>query len=218
MSNFDYNPLVMAVVDGEGDDALSFVEDALNQGIPAYEIIDMGLIKGMKIVSDKYDAKEFFVPDLAAAAEAMTQALERLKPLLQVQKEMSKGTIVIGVIKECSQEIGKNIVTAMLSGAGFSVHDLGINVSPRTFVDKAKEFGADIIAMGSPMLQTVKYFAETEQLLRQEGLREKVKVLVGGAATNRSTPEITGVDSWAENGREAITAAEGLMEQLKGRE
>jgi len=218
MSTFDFEPLMMAVVDGEGDDALDFVEDALNQGISAYEIIDTGLIKGMQIVSDKYDAKEFFVPDLAAAAEAMTQALERLKPLLQVQKDMSKGTIVIGVIQECSQEIGKNIVTAMLSGAGFSVHDLGINVSPRTFVDKAKELGADIIAMGSPMLQTVKYFTETEKLLREEGLREKVKVLVGGAATNSSTPETTGVDAWAADGREAITVAEGLMEQLKGRE
>ncbi|MFZ5646049.1 MAG: corrinoid protein [Bacillota bacterium] len=215
MGNFDFEPLIQAIVDGESDDAVELVEDALKQGVSTYKIIDMGLIKGMKIVSDKYDRKQYFVPDLAASAEAMTQALENLKPHLEVQKEKSKGTVVIGVVQECSQEIGKNIVAAMLSGAGFKVYDLGINVSPRKFVDKAKEVTADIIGMGSPMLQTVKYFAETEQLLRQEGLREKVKVLVGGAATNRFTPEKTGTDAWAEDGREAVKVAENLMEQLK---
>jgi len=215
MGNFNFEPIVLAVVDGDGDDALSFIEDALNQGVSACEIIETGLIPGMKIVSEKYDCKEYFVPDLAAAAEAMTQALDRLKPLLQVQEEMCNGIIVIGVIQECSQEIGKNLVTAMLSGAGFSVHDLGINVSPRMFVDKAKEVEADIIAMGSPMLQTVKYFAETEKLLRQEGMREKVKVMVGGSGTNSSTPEKTGVDAWAENGHDAIRVAKSLMEQLR---
>lgn len=215
MDNFDFEPMVQAVVDGEGDDLVGIVEDALEKGISAYKIIDLGLIKGMKIVSDKYDRKQYFVPDLAASAEAMTQALECLKPYLEVNKEKSKGTVIIGVVQECSQEIGKNIVAAMLSGAGFMVYDLGINVSPQKFVDKAIELKADIIGMGSPMLQTIKYFSETEQLLRQKGLRDKVKVLVGGASTNKLTPEKTGADAWAEDGREAIVVAERLMSQLK---
>ncbi|GBF33666.1 5-methyltetrahydrofolate--homocysteine methyltransferase [Desulfocucumis palustris] len=216
MENYDFEKLIQAVVDGESEDALELVEDALKRGVSAYEIIDMGLVEGMKIVSDRYDRKQYFVPDLAASAEAMTDALEQLKPLLEVQKEKSKGTVVIGVVQECSQEIGKNIVAAMLSGAGFKVYDLGINVTPRQFVDKAREVMADIVGMGSPMLQTVKYFAETEQLLKQEGLREKIKLLVGGAATNRSTPEKTGTDAWAVDGNEAVKVAESLMEQLRG--
>jgi len=215
MNDFDFEPMIQAIVDGESDDAVVMVQEALNKSIPAYRIIELGLIKGMSIVSDKYDRKQYFVPDLAASAEAMSQALDKLKPYLEVHKEKVKGTVVVGVVKECSQEIGKNIVSAMLSGSGFKVFDLGISVSPRQFVDKAREVGADIVGMGSPMLQTIKYFSETEKLLRQEGLRDRVKVLVGGAATNPSTPEKTGADAWAADGREAIAAAEKLMSQLE---
>ncbi len=211
MSNYDFKNIIQSVVDGESEDAVELVEEALKQGVSPYQIIDLGLVEGMKIVSDKYDRKQYFVPDLAASAEAMSEALELIKPLMEVEKEKSKGTIVIGVVQECSQEIGKNIVAAMLSGAGFKVYDLGINVSPRQFVDKAKEVDADIIGMGSPMLQTVKYFTQTEQLLRQEGLRDRIKLLVGGAATNESTPKATGTDAWAADGNEAVKVSQELL-------
>lgn len=208
---FEYKPLVKAIVDGEGEDAVELVEQAIKEGISAHEIIDKGLVEGMKIVSDKYDKKQYFVPDLAASAAAMTDALEVLKPHLEVQADKSKGVIVIGVIKECSQEIGKNIVAAMLAGGGFRVHDLGINVSPAQFVEKAKECHADIIAMGSPMLQTIKYFAETVELLKSEGMRDKVKVLVGGAATNEETASKVGADGWGRTAAEAVSIAEKMV-------
>lgn len=208
---FDFQPLIQAVVDGEGEDAVSLVEQALMEGFTPNQIIDSGLVEGMKIVSDKYDRKQYFVPDLAASAEAMSDALKTLMPFLLTQADKSKGVIVIGVVKECSQEIGKNIVSATLSAAGFMVHDLGINVAPRQFVDKAKETNANIIAMGSPMLQTLKYFGETVELLKSEGMRDRVKVLVGGAATNEKTPEAFGADAWGRNHAEAVTAAEKLM-------
>ena len=210
-NNYDFSPLIKAIVDGEGEDAVALVEQALSQSKAATEIIERGLVEGMRIVSDKYDKKEYFVPDLAASAEAMTDALDKLKPYLEVQKEKTKGVIVLGVVKECSQEIGKNIVAAMLSGAGFKVYDLGINVSPQQFVQKAKEVGADIIAMGSPMLQTMRYFEETVKLLKEEGLRNRIKVLVGGGATNAATPGGTGADAWAPDAKEAIKVAESLV-------
>ncbi len=213
--DFSFEPLIQAIVDGKSDDAIELVEAALKNDVSAYEILDLGLIKGMKIVSDKYDRKEYFVSDLASSAEAVTESLEKLKPHLEAADGSSKGVIVIGVVKECSQEIGKNIVAAMLSGGGFRVYDLGINVSPYKFVDNAKEVGANIIAMGSPMLQTIKYFGETEQLLREEGLRDRVKVLVGGASTKASTPERVGADAWAADGRAAVEAALKLMKRLK---
>lgn len=211
---YDFERLVRAIVDGESEDAVELVEQALKTGATVHQIIEQGLVEGMRIVSDKYDHKQYFVPDLAASAEAMTDALERLRPLLEVQQEKNKGVVVIGVVKECSQEIGKNIVAAMLSGGGFRVHDLGINVSPQEFVEKAQELHADIVAMGSPMLQTVRYFAETVELLKAKGLRDRIKVLVGGAATNPSTPQSVGADAWGRNAREAVGVAEGLIAQL----
>lgn len=212
----DFRELIRAIVDGEGDDAVDLVDLALRDGISPGQIIDLGLVEGMKIVSDKYDRKEYFVPDLAASAEAMSDALKTLMPHLLSQTDTNKGTIVIGVVKECSQEIGKNIVAATLSAAGFMVHDIGINVSPREFVEKAKETNANIVAMGSPMLQTVKYFAETVDLLKREGLRDKIKVLVGGAATNRETPAAVGADAWGRNHGEAVQAAEELVGFVRG--
>lgn len=207
----DFQQLMQAIIDGEGDDAVGLVDLLLQGGVAPDKIIDLGLIEGMKIVSDKYERKEYFVPDLAASAEAMSDALKTLMPHLQRLTETNKGTIVIGVVKECSQEIGKNIVAATLSAAGFMVHDLGINVSPEEFVQKAKETTADIVAMGSPMLQTIKYFTETVDLLKREGLRDKIKVLVGGAATNRKTPEAVGADAWSANHGDAVKAAEELV-------
>lgn len=213
--NYDFEKMIIAIVDGESEDAVALVKEALDAGVEAYEIIDSGLVKGMNIVSDKYDRKQYFVPDLAASAEAMTEALEQLKPYLDVAKEKTKGIVVLGVVKECSQEIGKNIVSAMLSGGGFRVYDLGINVSPEQFVEKAKEVKADIIAMGSPMLQTMKYFGETANLLKTEGMRKQVKVLIGGAATSASSVEKFGADAWAKDAAESIKVAEELISQLK---
>ena len=183
MCDFDFQP----IVDGEGDDAAELVQEALDAGIPAADIIDKALVVGMQIVSDKYDQKEYFVPDLAASADAMTEALDILKPLLEQKDGEDKGTIVIGVVKECSQEIGKNIVAAMLSGAGYKVYDLGTNVSPDTFISKVKEVNADILAMSNPMLQTTKYMKETAEKLEAEGLRGKVKITIGGASRGRSS-------------------------------
>ncbi len=212
----DFRELIRAIVDGEGDDAVALVDLALKDGISPDQIIDLGLVEGMKIVSEKYERKEYFVPDLAASAEAMSDALKTLMPHLLRQTGPTKGTIVIGVVKECSQEIGKNIVAATLSAAGFMVHDVGINVSPQEFVDRAKETNADIVAMGSPMLQTMKYFTQTVDLLKREGLRDKIKVLVGGAATNPGTPEVVGADAWGRNHGEAVKAAEELVGFVRG--
>lgn len=215
MENYDFQEIIDVIVDGESDDAVELVEKALDAGVPATDIIERGLVVGMGIVSRKYDEKEYFVPDLAASADAMSEALEILKPLLDQSAEKDKGTIVIGVIKECSQEIGKNIVSAMLSGAGFKVYDLGTNVAPETFVAKAKEVNADIIAMSNPMLQTTKYLKDTADLLVKEGLRDKIKITVGGASTNPGTKDQVCADAWFKDGNGCIKECERLMAELR---
>ena len=214
MSEYDFKPIIGAVVDGEGDDVVELVQAALDAGISAPDIIDQGLVPGMQIVSDKYDQKEYFVPDLAASADAMTEALELLKPLLDQSEAEDKGIIVIGVVKECSQEIGKNIVAAMLSGAGYKVYDLGTNVSPDTFIAKVKEVHADILAMSNPMLQTTKYLKETAEKLEAEGLRDKVKITIGGASTTAATKDQVLADAWSKDGNECIQVCNRLMAEL----
>lgn len=215
MSEYNFKPIIGAVVDGEGDDVVELVQAALDAGISAPDIIDQGLVPGMQIVSDKYDQKEYFVPDLAASADAMTEALELLKPLLDQSEAEDKGIIVIGVVKECSQEIGKNIVAAMLSGAGYKVYDLGTNVSPDTFIAKVKEVHADILAMSNPMLQTTKYLKETAEKLEAEGLRDKVKITIGGASTTAATKDQVLADAWSKDGNECIQVCNRLMAELR---
>lgn len=216
MSGFDFEPIIHVIVEGEGDDAAELVQEALDTGVLPTEIIDKGLVVGMGIVSEKYDQKEYFVPDLAASADAMTEALKLLKPLLEkTSAEEEKGTVVIGVVKECSQEIGKNIVSAMLSGAGFKVYDLGTNVSPEKFVDKVKEVNADILAMSNPMLQTTKYMKEAAGILKAQGLRDRVKITVGGASTNPGTAKEVDADAWSKDGNECIQVCLQLMKSVK---
>ena len=215
MSEYDFKPIIDAVVDGEGDDVVELVQGALDAGIPATDIIDQGLVPGMQIVSDKYDQKEYFVPDLAASADAMTEALDILKPLLDQSESEDKGTVVIGVVKECSQEIGKNIVAAMLSGAGYKVYGLGTNVSPDAFIAKVKEVHADILAMSNPMLQTTKYLKEAAEKLEAEGLRDKVKITIGGASTTAATKDQVLADAWSKDGNECIQVCGRLMEELR---
>ena len=209
--DFNYQKLSQAIIDGEAEDAMDLVQEALDAGALPTEIIDKGLVEGMRIVSDKYDAKEYFVPDLAAAADAMSEALDILKPYLETSDSETVGVLVIGVIKDCSQEIGKNIVSAMLSGAGYKVYDLGINVSPEKFVKTAKEVGADIVAISCPMLQTIGYMKDTTELLKAEGLRDRVFVTIGGASTNAGTAAEVGADAWTKDGNGCIEACNRYM-------
>lgn len=208
---FDFQRLVNAIIDGEGDDAVDLVQEALDADVPVSEIIEKGLVVGMSVVSEKYDQKEFFVPDLAAAADAMEEALDLLKPLLERSDAEQKGVLVIGVIKDCSQEIGKNIVSAMLSGAGYKVYDLGINVSPEKFIETVQAVGADILAISCPMLQTISYLKDTAALLDEKGLRGKVFYTIGGASTNAGTAAAVGADAWTKDGNECIAACDKFI-------
>lgn len=211
-NTFDFQKLIDAIIDGEGDDAIELVQEAIDAKVPVVDIIEKGLVVGMSIVSDKYDQKEFFVPDLAAAADAMGEALDLLKPLLEQSTDEQKGVLVIGVIKDCSQEIGKNIVSAMLSGAGYKVYDLGINVSPEKFIETVKAVNADILAISCPMLQTISYLKDTAALLDENGLRGKVFYTIGGASTNPGTASAVGADAWSKDGNGCIAVCNQFME------
>lgn len=164
----------------------------------------------MGIVGQRFEEREFFVPDVLMAAEAMKAAMEVIKPHLEAVGSVKRTTVVIGVIRECSQEIGKDLVATMLRGAGFEVHDLGVNVPPDRFVDAAKELDADIIAVGSPMNHTTPYIKEITDRLDAEGLRGRINVLIGGAGTTRQTAKEVNADAWAKDALEAVERVEEL--------
>jgi len=188
---------------------------AIELGISAYEAIDEGLIKGMTVVGEKYESKEYFVPDLMAATAALNAAFEVLKPYLKVERAEVTGKVVIGCIKGNIQDIGKNIVAIMLTMTGFKVYDVGPDVPPVKFIDAAKELNADIIAVSVTMLETIPYLRELENGLRKAGIRDNVKLLVGGKALSEDVAKDVGADAYGKDAREAVEKAIMLLVNKK---
>ncbi len=200
-----------SVIQGDAISSERLVRLALDNQIPPYKVVSSVLVPAMGIVGQRFEEREFFVPDILLSAEAMKAAMEILEPYIDVSRSTKKARIVIGVIHECSQEIGKDLVATMLRGAGFEVHDLGVNVQPDVFVDAAKELGADVIAVGSPMNYTTHYISQITDRLEVERLRSRIKVLIGGAGTTSQTAKEVNADAWAEDAMEAIEKVEELV-------
>jgi 5-methyltetrahydrofolate--homocysteine methyltransferase len=182
--------------------------EALEAGVSAHEIISKGLAPGMERVGEGYEQGEFFVPELLLSARAMQAALEILRPQLGEASGSSPGTVVIGTVQGDVHEIGKNIVAIVLEGDGFEVHDLGEDVAPRRFVEKAKEVGADVVGMSALISLAVSKMAESVALLRESDFAGSV--LVGGAAVTRETAETIGADAFAPDAWEALRCVRKL--------
>jgi 5-methyltetrahydrofolate--homocysteine methyltransferase len=176
--------------------------EALDAGMAPPEIISQGLAPGMERVGEGYAQGEFFVPELLLSARAMKAALEVLRPHLGKVGGVSPGTVVLGTVQGDMHEIGKNIVAIVLEGAGFTVHDLGEDVPPERFLDKAKEVDADVIGMSALISLAVSKMAETVVLLKQSGFRGRV--IVGGAAVSRETAEEIGANDFAPDAWQAL--------------
>jgi methanogenic corrinoid protein MtbC1 len=205
------NELKEHVIQGEVEAAEKLARDLIDSQIPAYSVVSSALIPAMSVVGMRFAERDFFVPEVLMAAESMKSVMEILNPHLKVAESTKRAIVVIGVIRECSQEIGKDLVVTMLSGAGFEVHDLGVNVQPDRFVDAAKELGADIIAVGSPMDYTTHYIREITDRLKAEHLRSRIKVLIGGAGTTLQTIDEVDADAWAETALDAVKRVEELL-------
>jgi len=202
--------LADAVVQMDEERAVALAHAALAAGIEAYQAVTDGLSKGMAIVSDKYEREEYFVPEILMCADALYAALAVLRPHLKVESSATPAKIVIGVVEGDIHDIGKSIVKLMLETAGFEVHDLGRDVPPRAFVDKALEVGAHVIAMSTLMSITLRSMRRVIELLNQEGLRDRFKVIVGGGPLSASLAEQMGADAYGESAAEAVRIAQRL--------
>jgi len=209
--------LAKAVVEGNAELCKKLAEEAIRMGIDANEIIHIGCAKGMKIVSDQYEKGEMFVPEILLSAEAMQAAIDLLKPHLKVEDLKITGTVVMGVVEGDVHDIGKNLVKMMLETAGFKVFDLGINVSPEDFVNKAIEVNADIVGISTLMTTTMPVIQKVIQTFKTKNIRDKVKIIIGGAPASKDFADAIGADGWAENAVVAVRKTGQLIEELRGR-
>lgn len=200
-----------AVVNGKAGTAVELVEKLLGGDMKASEIIDGALIPAMDDVGKKFQSHEFFIPELLVAARAMEGCMKLLEPLLIEQKVESKGVAVVGTVKGDLHDIGKNIVAAMLKGAGFKIVDLGPDVAPEKFAGAAKENNADIIAVSALLTTTMKNMRDVISALDSAGLRGKVKVMVGGAPLTQKFADEIGADGYGEDAADAVRIAKQLV-------
>jgi len=209
---FDLTPLTEAVVNGQAPKAKELTAKALEAGVSPGKILQEGLIPGMTEVGRRFECREFYVPELLIAARAMHAALDILRPLLAASGEVEPiGKVVIGTVRGDLHDIGKNLVTMMLEGSGFEVKDLGIDVSPEKFVNAVKEGGYDVLAMSALLTTTMPSMKATIDALKEAGLRDKVKVIIGGAPITQEYANQIGADGYGEDANQAVRVAKQLL-------
>ena len=206
-----YNELKQSVIDGNQQGAKDLVNKLLAQGEEAKAIIDNALITAMDIVGDKFQNQEFFIPELLVAARAMEGCLSILQPLLAASDVNPAGIFVVGTVKGDLHDIGKNIVAAMMKGAGFEVIDLGVDNEPAKFINAVKERNANVIGLSALLTTTMKSMKDTIEGLKEQGLRDKVKVIIGGAPITEDFAKSIGADGYAPDAALAVKKAKELL-------
>lgn len=208
-----FRKLAEAVIIGDSEMAEEGAREVLAEGIPPYDAVINGLAEGMKVVGDKYGKKEYFLPEMLLSADAMYAGLNILTPHIK-SKEKQRGKIVLGVVEGDIHDIGKNIVKAMLTAAGFEVVDLGKDVPTAEFIEKAKSEGAQVIAMSTLMTPTLMSMKAVEEKLRDEGMKDKVKTIIGGSAVSEGWRANIGSDAFGKDAMEAVDKIKALINSI----
>ncbi len=203
--------ITSAVIAGQPEKVKELTQKALDEKIDPDSIINDAFIAGMNVVGKRFKEGEMYVPEVLMAAKAMSAGMELVKPLVTGQSIPSKGTIVIGTVKGDLHDIGKNLVAMMLEGSGFEVINLGVDVAPERFVAVAKEKNAQIIGMSALLTTTMLCMKDTIEVLKEEGLRDKIKVIVGGAPVSRDFAEEIGADGFAPDAGSAADLCEEIL-------
>jgi corrinoid protein of di/trimethylamine methyltransferase len=213
MSEELFKQMAQAVIDGDDEEAAALAQQGLDEGVDPLEAINKGFTPGMDVVGELYATGEYFLPDLILGGEAMKAALGVLEPALQAagQEREVLGKVVLGTVKGDIHEIGKSLVGSMLAANGFEVFDLGIDIEAEVFVAKAREYDADILALSALLTTTMLHQRDVIEHLSEAGMRDKVKVMVGGSPVTQSWADQIGADGFAEDAANAVTVAKRLM-------
>lgn len=207
----DLNLLYDAILNGKLEQSVEVTNQAIAEGMEPQEIINGYMIKAMEEIGARFQSGEAFVPNLLMAARAMKGSLDILKPLLKDAAGASMGKVVIGTVKGDLHDIGKNLVASMLEGCGFEVVNLGVDISSDKFTEAAKEHNANIVCMSALLTTTMNYMKEVIDALEAAGVRQSVKVMIGGAPVTDAFAKQIGADGYSENANDAVALARKLV-------
>ena len=207
----DFTLLAEAVTKGDVKTAVAETQRALDAGSNTQDILDKGLIATMDEIGERFSKGLIFVPQMLRSAKVMQECTKLLKPFFQEGDITSKGKVLIGTVKGDLHDIGKNLVAMMMGGAGFTITDLGVDVSPEKFVQKAQEVEPDIVAMSALLSTTMPAMPQTIEALQQAGIRDKVKVMIGGAPVTEKYARQINADSYASDAGSAVGKAKQLL-------
>ena len=207
----EFKVLIEAVTKGDIIKAVAETQKAIDAGGFIQAIIDEGLIAAMDEVGDNFSKGTIFVPQMLRSAKTMQECMKLLEPLLKEGDTSSKGKVIIGTVKGDLHDIGKNLVAMMMEGAGFTVTDLGVDVSPEKFVQKAQEVEPDIVAISALLSTTMPAMPQTIEALQKAGIRDKVKVIIGGAPVTAKYAQEIKADSYGADAGSAVSEAKKLM-------
>jgi trimethylamine corrinoid protein len=215
MKNDLYRSMTEAIVAGDRARSAALAEEAVRDGLDLLEVIEKGYVPGIQEVGRLWEEGEYFLPELITSAEAMKRAMAVLEPELARRslKARTGGKVVIGTVEGDIHDIGKNLVASMLQAGGFEVHDLGVDVRLDRFIETAEAVGADFICLSALLTTTMTNQRRLVGLLREKGLRDKYKILVGGAPASAKWAEEIGADGYAENAVAAVKLAKSLAGQ-----
>ncbi len=199
-----------AILNGDAKTAVAVTKEALAQDVAPLELVQKHMVPAMDEVGRRFECEEYFVPELLLAARAMKGSLELIRPLLVASGAEPVGRVVIGTVKGDLHDIGKNLVSALLEGGGFEVIDLGADVAPEKFVSAVKERNAKIVALSALLTVTMPSMKTTIQALKEAGVRENVKVMVGGAPVTEQYASEIGADGYSANASSAVALARKL--------
>jgi 5-methyltetrahydrofolate--homocysteine methyltransferase len=200
-----------AILKGDNSSAVAVAQEALDGGDDPQALIDRGMIPAMAEVGRRFEDEVYFVPELLLSARSMKGALAMLRPLLAESGGDRVGSVVLGTVQGDLHDIGKNLVAAMLEGAGFEVFDLGADVAPQQFVNAVKDNGAGLIGLSALLTVTMPAMKSTIEALEEAGLRDQVKVLVGGAPLSQQYADEIHADGYADNAAAAVRVAQQLV-------
>ncbi|MGE5072193.1 MAG: B12-binding domain-containing protein [Anaerolineae bacterium] len=209
--NETLNTLFNAIISGDGAEVQRLVKAALEEKQEPTIILNEGMIAAMREVGKRFEAGDFFVPEMLLSARAMQAGMAVLKPSLQQSNVQSTGKVVIGTVKGDLHDIGKNLVALMLEGAGFEIKDLGIDVAAEDFIAALQAESADILALSALLTTTLPSVKQTIKAVEEAGLRNKVKIIIGGAPVTEEYARQVGADGYSPDASRAVGVAEALM-------
>jgi len=213
MAGEELENLSKAVVEGDEEKILDLTNAALSNGISADDILKKGLIPGIRKVGELFNKGEYFLPELIVSGKAVQTAVDYLSPKFSKGKASGSGKFLIGTVKGDVHDIGKNIVKMMFKSNGWEVTDLGVDISPEQFCTAIREGDFDICGMSALLTMTMAQAAEAIKALKNAGLRDKVKIMIGGAPVTQEYAKQIGADAYGRDAWDALTKAEGLLKQ-----